>query len=153
MKKYILVFALLLPAGGLAQQYTIDWYKVAGGGGTSSNGQYAVSGTVGQHDAGGPLTGGQYSLTGGFWSIIGVVQAAGRPRLSIRQSGNYVIVSWPDTGDYILQQNNNPGVPSGWTTSGYSVSTNNGTDSITIALPSGNLPLPTANLFFRLVNP
>jgi len=35
-----------------AQTYSIDWYKIAGGGGTSTGGVYAVSGTIGQHDAG-----------------------------------------------------------------------------------------------------
>ncbi len=146
MKKYILFFGLLLPAVSLAQQYTIDWYKVAGGGGTSTNGQYVVSGTVGQHDAGGPLTGGRYSLSGGFWSIISVVQTTGAPMLSITQSGNSVIVSWPDTGNYILQQRKNLAAPIGWINSGYSITTNNGTNSIIITQPTGNL-------FFRLINP
>ncbi len=146
MKKYILFFGLLLPAVSLAQQYTIDWYKVAGGGGTSTNGQYVVSGTVGQHDAGGPLTGGRYSLSGGFWSIISVVQTTGAPMLSITQSGNSVIVSWPDTGNYIMQQRKNLAAPIGWINSGYSITTNNGTNSIIITQPTGNL-------FFRLINP
>jgi hypothetical protein len=129
-----------------AQQYSIDWYKISGGGGTSSNGQYSVSGTIGQHDAGGAMTGGAYSVTGGFWSLISVVQTAGGPVLSIAHSGNSVIVSWPATAGYTLQQNNNVAVPTGWTTSGYSVSTSHGTNSITITAPSGNL-------FFRLANP
>ena len=60
-----------------AQNYSIDWYKIAGGGGTSSNGQFSVSGTIGQHDAGGPMTGGNFSLTGGFWSLLSVVQSVG----------------------------------------------------------------------------
>jgi hypothetical protein len=60
-----------------AQSYSIDWYKIAGGGGTSTGGTYTVSGTIGQHDAGGPMTGGNYSLTGGFWALISVVQTAG----------------------------------------------------------------------------
>ena len=47
-------------------QYAIPWWKVAGGGGTSTNGQYSLSGTIGQPDAGGPLTHGQHSVTGGF---------------------------------------------------------------------------------------
>jgi hypothetical protein len=38
MKKLFLLFGLLLPATGFAQQYSIDWYKIAGGGGTSSKG-------------------------------------------------------------------------------------------------------------------
>jgi hypothetical protein len=127
-----------------AQTYSIDWYKIAGGGGTSTGGVYAVSGTIGQHDAGGPMTGGSYSLTGGFWSLIAVVQTAGLPNLAISHSGNSVIVSWPNTGSYTLQQNANLAVPSGWATSGYSINTANGTNSITITSPTGNL-------FFRLI--
>jgi hypothetical protein len=52
-----------------AQNYSIDWFKVAGGGGTSSNGTYQVSGTIGQPDASGAMTGGNYSLVGGYWSL------------------------------------------------------------------------------------
>jgi hypothetical protein len=147
MKRLILLFGLLIPAVSSAQSYSIDWYKVAGGGGTSSgtNGAsvYAVSGTIGQHDASSAMTGGAYSLTGGFWSLISVVQTAGAPTLTITQSGNSVIVSWPDTGSYTLQQNSNLAAAAGWTTNGYTISTNNGTNSITITSPVGNL-------FFRL---
>ncbi len=89
------------------------------------------------------MSGGTYSLTGGFWSLISVVQTAGAPTLTIAQSGNSVIVSWPDTGSYTLQQNNNLATPAGWMTSGYTISTSNGTNSITITPPTGNL-------FFRL---
>jgi hypothetical protein len=46
--------------------YTIPWYTVDGGGGTSSGGIYALQGTAGQPDAG-VLTGGEYTLTGGYW--------------------------------------------------------------------------------------
>jgi hypothetical protein len=142
MKKAILMLGLLIPVISFAQSYTIDWYKVAGGGGTSTGGTYQVSGTIGQHDAGGPMTGGQYSVTGGFWSLISVVQTAGLPNLVITHSGNSVLVSWPDTGSYTLQQNSNLAGGS-WTTSGYTITTANGTNSITITPPTGNL-------FFRL---
>ena len=146
MKKLILFSFLAsatLPA--LAQSYSIDWYKIAGGGGTSTNGQYVISGTIGQHDAGGPMTGGNYSLTGGFWALISVVQTVGLPNLSITHSGNSVIISWPNTGSYTLQQNSVL-TSAGWTTSGYTITTANGTNSITITSPTGNL-------FFRLQAP
>jgi len=145
-------FALASPMRLIAQSYTIDWYKVAGGGGTSAGtnggGVYSVSGTIGQQDASGAMTGGNYSLTGGFWSLISVVQSAGVPNLTITQAGNSVIVSWPNTGSYTLQQNSNLSAPAGWATSGYSVTTNSpaGTNSISITPPTGNL-------FFRLANP
>ena len=139
----IIIMALLLPLGATAQSFSIDWYKVAGGGGTSTGGVYAVSGTIGQPDAGAPMSGGSYSLTGGFWSLISVVQTAGLPNLTITHAGNSVIVSWPNTGSYTLQQNGNLAVPAGWTATGYSITTSNGTNSITVAPPTGNL-------FFRL---
>jgi hypothetical protein len=143
VKKIILLFTLLIPAIGFAQNYSIDWYKISGGGGTSGNSQYTVSGTIGQHDAGQQMSGGSYSLTGGFWALISVVQTTGLPNLIITHSGNSVIVSWPDTGSYTLQQNSNLSASGGWTTSGYSITTANGTNSITITPPTGNL-------FFRL---
>ena len=61
----ILHSSFCLPARG--QSYSIDWNKVAGGGGVSTGGVYTVTGTIGQPDAG-AMTGGSYSLTGGFWS-------------------------------------------------------------------------------------
>ena len=39
------------------------------------------------------MTGGNYSLTGGFWSLI-AVQMPGAPLLTITQVGNQAIVSW-----------------------------------------------------------
>ena len=39
---------LALQSSAFAQTYSIDWYKVAGGGGTSTGGVYSVSGTIGQ---------------------------------------------------------------------------------------------------------
>ena len=145
---FVLTSAFCLRA--LGQSYSIGWYKIAGGGGTSTgtNGAsvYSVSGTIGQHDAGTVMTGGNYSLTGGFWSLVAAVQTPGAPMLTITQSGNSVIVSWPDTGSYTLQQNSNLAAAAGWTTNGYTISTNNGTNSITITSPVGNL-------FFRLGSP
>jgi hypothetical protein len=147
MKKLILSLSLFIPVAGFAQTYSIDWYKVAGGGGSSAGGVYSVSGTVGQQDASGAMTGGAYSLTGGFWSLIALVQTAGLPNLTISQAGNTVTVSWPNTGNYSLQQNSNLAVPAGWATSGFTVTTNAvpGTNSIAITPPAGNL-------FFRLAH-
>ena len=53
VRKIILILSLLFPVIGFAQAYSIDWYKIAGGGGTSTDGTYPVSGTIGQPDAGG----------------------------------------------------------------------------------------------------
>jgi hypothetical protein len=141
MKKLILLFGLLLPALSQAQSYSIDWYKIAGGGGTSTGGVYSVSGTVGQHDAGGPMTGGNYSLTGGFWALLSVVQTPGAPALYITGSGNTVTMYWQDVSGWSLQQNANLATAS-WTASS-GVTTSNGTNYL-------NFSSPTGNLFFRL---
>jgi hypothetical protein len=148
MKKILLLtLALGLKSTVLhAQSYNINWYKIAGGGGTSGSSTYSLSGTAGQPDASGPLTGGNYSLTGGFWSLVSLVQTPGVPSLRITHgSPAGVTVSWPATGSYTLQQNSNLAGGS-WTTSGYSVSNSNGTNSVIITPPNGNL-------FFRLSNP
>ncbi len=147
MKKIIqCAVVTLLVSTAFAQPYSISWYKIAGGGGTSTGATYQVTGTIGQPDASAAMSGANYSITGGFWSLISVVQTAGLPNLVVTHSGNSVIISWPATGSYTLQQNGNLSAPANWATSGYSISTTNGTNSITITSPAGNL-------FFRLSNP
>lgn len=120
-----------------AQGYAINWYKVAGGGGTSSGGSYSVSGTIGQADASSAMTGGNYSLTGGFWSFIAVVQTAGAPTLYISHSGTTVTVYWQNVSNWTLQQNGNLTVPTGWNNNS-SYSQSNGTNILTLTNPSGN---------------
>ena len=58
-------------AASAGPSYAIDWSTIDGGGGTSSAGAYTLSGTIGQHDASGALTGGNYALVGGFWAGVG----------------------------------------------------------------------------------
>ena len=136
--------SLLLAANGSAQTYSINWYKIAGGGGTSSGGQYTVSGTIGQPDASTAMTGGNYSLTGGFWAFISVVQTAGAPTLYISQSGKTVTVYWQNVSGWTLQQNNNPAAPASWTLNGsWSTQRNQLSESYFAHGPS----------FFRLANP
>jgi len=137
----VILFALSSLAH--AQPYAIDWYKISGGGGTSTGATYQVSGTIGQPDAGSAMSGGPYSVTGGFWSLIAVVQTAGLPSLCITHSTNSVIVSWPNTTSCTLQTKNVLASASVWNAYGGTVNTSNGTNSITIHPPTGNL-------FFRL---
>ena len=139
-----LIFCLLLSAFGqwARGQYSIDWSTIDGGGGTSTNGQYSLSGTIGQAEAGGMMSGGSYSLTGGFWSLISIVQTTGAPRLNITHSGNSVTVCWQNSGSWALQQNSNLAAPAGWASCS-GVTTSNGTNSVTLVNPSGRL-------FYRL---
>jgi hypothetical protein len=148
MKNYLkslpILAALLLPFIASAQSYSIDWYKISGGGGMSTGATYTVTGTIGQHDAGGPLAGGQYSVVGGFWAIISVYQIPGAPTLYISHSGNTVTVYWQDVSPWTLQQDNTVAV-SGWSTSS-GIINSSGTNYL-------NITPPTGNLFFRLHHP
>ncbi|HMP84964.1 MAG TPA: hypothetical protein PKA41_19915 [Verrucomicrobiota bacterium] len=89
----------------IAQNYSLDWSTIDSGGGDSVGGTYSLSGTIGQPDAG-AMSGGNFSLQGGFWTIA-AVQIPGAPLLTIRAtSTNTVIISWPSpsTG-FSLHQN------------------------------------------------
>lgn len=146
MKNFLLLASLWIPAIGFTQQYSMDWFKVAGGGGTSTGGVYSVSGTIGQPDAGGALAGGNYSVTGGFWSLISVLQTPGAPLLTITRSGANVIVSWPSpSAGFSLQQNPDLATTD-WTSFVGPVGDDGTTKSVT------NSP-PTGNKYFRLVYP
>jgi hypothetical protein len=127
-----------------AQSYSVDWYSIDGGGGTSTGGVYAVTGTIGQPDAG-HTSGGNYSLDGGFWGIIAAVQTPGAPTLSVSLTAtNTVLVSWPypSTG-FNLQQNPVLG-------------TTNWTGVTNSPVQAGQLwqvivPQPAGNRFYRLL--
>lgn len=73
MRSALLAASLSVLAVGsavMADPFTITWYTIDGGGGTSSGGSFTLSGTIGQPDAGAAMTGGSFSLTGGFWAGI-----------------------------------------------------------------------------------
>ena len=146
MKNIFLTLGLLLPLFGYAQTYSVDWYKISGGGGTSTNGQYSISGTIGQPDASGVMSGGQFSVTGGFWAIVSVVQTPGAPTLFVSGSGNNVTVYWQDVAGWNLVQSGNLTTPIGSWSASSSPTLTNGTNYL-------NLTNPAGNLFFRLKNP
>jgi hypothetical protein len=143
----IILLALALTAlvsRAQAQTYSIDWYTIDGGGGTSTGGTYQVSGTIGQPDAGGPMTNGQYAVTGGFWALA-AVQTPGVPRLWVsRTTTNTVVVWWalPDTG-WQLRSATSLVAGSTWTDISPPYQTN-----------ASNLyyvePVPSGNKFYRL---
>lgn len=147
MKSLPLFAALIgLSIEALAADYSVSWFKIAGGGGTSTNGQFSLSGTIGQHDACGPMSGGNYSLTGGFWALF-AVQAPGAPLLSIaRTTTNTVIVFWPSPSiGWNLQENTNSVSTSNWVDHPFPA--DNGTIKYILINP------PEGARFFRLVHP
>jgi hypothetical protein len=111
---------------------------------------YAVSGTIGQPDAG-VMSGGNFSLQGGFWAVVAAIQTPGAPLLTItRDLGTgTVTVSWdaPATG-FILDQTatltGSPAIP--WSQVGFPYQTNAGRILI-------NVPSPAGNQFYRLRKP
>jgi hypothetical protein len=124
----------------------MDWFTIDGGGGTSTGGVYSVSGTIGQPDAG-PMSGGNFTLEGGFWAMIAAVQTPGAPLLRVvLTSTNTVIVAWPapSTG-FSLQQNAALG------TTNWSGVTNS--QSVVGSENQVLIPLPGGNRFYRLKSP
>jgi len=133
-----IIFAIALSTH--AQQYTIDWFTIDGGGGTSSGGGYTLSGTIGQPDAG-TLTGGGYVLEGGFWGGAFAVQQVGSPTLFIERVGLQVRITWdPNTPGFVLQETTNLSNSASWGT------TPGGFNGLTI-------PASGPTKFYRLQRP
>lgn len=147
MKKIILLIGLLLPSLGVAQSYSVDWFTIDGGGGLSTGGVYTVSGTIGQPDAG-LMSGGNFTLQGGFWGVVSLIQTPGAPLLSITLTNRNVTISWPTPADgFLLEQTNRlTGLPGLWpgVSSGYA--TNSTNISVTV-------PASPGNQYFRLRKP
>jgi len=126
----------------LLAQYAIDWHTIDDGGGTSTNGQYSLSGTLGQPDASNAMTNGQYSVTGGFWALPQAVQTEGAPTLMIAPAGaGLAQLAWtPPSTNWVLQE---------------TLSLNSGTWSNS---PSGStnpiaVPVTVPTKFYRLFKP
>ena len=129
---FLLPSAFCLRAWG---QYSIDWSTVDGGGGTSTGGEYSVSGTLGQPESGG-MSGGGFTLEGGFWPGVIVPSTGEAPTLFIQAAGDSVIISWsPVSADFALE------------------TTGDLTSPTWVPAPAGNpveIPLVYARQFFRL---
>ncbi|MEJ5344535.1 MAG: hypothetical protein WHS83_06465 [Chloroflexus sp.] len=82
VSRVLLVVLIVLPALALTSSggpYNLNWWTVDGGGYTvSTGGSYALGGTVGQTDAG-VLSGGSYTLSGGFWGGVEVTYQVWTP--------------------------------------------------------------------------
>jgi len=141
MKQLLLAIAsaalLVLPVR--AQTFSVDWYTVDGGAGSSTGGVYTVTGTIGQPDAG-VITGGNFTLAGGFWGVITAVQTEGAPALDIFISTtNTVVVSWPaPSAGWVLQQNTNSVNSVSWSNVVNGILDDGTTKTLVINPPSGN---------------
>jgi hypothetical protein len=94
--------------GVAAEDLSIDWYTVDGGGGSTSAGEFTLSGTVGQTDAGMlvPFCCGNMSVLGGYWSQFIDVDQPDGPLLCISLTRtNTVLLSWRNYhAGYALQE-------------------------------------------------
>jgi hypothetical protein len=146
MKKLALLsgqgFLFAIAIVSKAQPFAIDWFTIDGGGDTSTGGVYSVSGTIGQPDASGPMTNGQFSVTGGFWALPTVIQTGETPTLTIVPAtpGNATISWTPNTPGWILQET--------WVLSAANW-TNSPSGSTNPVLVSATLPTK----FYRLFKP
>ena len=138
---------LVLTSGALsAQNYAIDWFTVDGGGGTSTGAVYSVSGTSGQPDAG-KMSGGAYTLDGGFWGIVAAVQTPGAPLLTITRSSANAIISWPaPAAGFELEMRDGLSAGGSWVTVTNTPVATNDQKTVTIGITSGSK-------FYRLRRP
>jgi hypothetical protein len=141
------VLGLAVTALAFAADYSIDWYTVDGGGGTSTGGVYSLSGTIGQPDAG-AMSGGNYTLVGGFWGVVAAIQTPGAPWLTIGRTNASVVVSWPTPAEgFVLQQTPVLSAgPSPWVQVPFPYTTNPSDIRVTF-------PAPVGNKYFRLYKP
>jgi hypothetical protein len=143
---WLLCFCFLLSAFCFCAhaQYSLNWSTIDGGGGTSTGDVYSVSGTIGQPDAA-TMSGGGFTLNGGFWGIIAAIQTPGTPLLSIISTGpNTLTISWPSPSAGWILQHNSDLKTTNWGTPPQVVS-DNGTEKFIIVSPA------TGNRFYRLI--
>ena len=76
MKNNFLAIILIISTTSLAQSggdFEIKKSSIDAGGGESAGGNFKVNGTIGQADATAEISGGNFSLTAGFWSSEPVI--------------------------------------------------------------------------------
>ena len=142
LRRWFVMVPFLMVAMAGAQNFSIDFFTIDGGGGTSTGGEYELTGTIGQSDAG-VLEAGEFSLIGGFWGIS-IIQG---PPFSIQKlpdSSVRVFWSAPGTGLF-LEETSSLGAPfpSSWAPLLTPYNTNGMEISITI-------PASEAMKFYRL---
>ena len=78
--------ALIAGTAGMAPASPeMPWSSIDGGSARMAGAGYTLTGTVGQHDAGGEATGNGYSLRGGYWQIVRSAGALGCNQADLAQ--------------------------------------------------------------------
>jgi hypothetical protein len=132
----------------LHAEYSIQTFRIAGGGALNgSGGAYTLSGTIGQPEALGFLTGEPYSAIGGFWASPLSISNPAIPMLDVEQLKNGDIrVFWPLPATRLVldQADSLTGTsqPNAWTQVAFPYQTN--ASHVFIIVP------PTKSRFYRL---
>ena len=98
--------ALVVLRGSAVGDYAVDWWSSDGGGAaTSTGGSYSLGGTIGQPDAGPAMTGGAFSIIGGFWGAalppaLSISGSAGIPGATLTYTGGSTTAN--GSGDYSI---------------------------------------------------
>lgn len=126
--------------------FAVDRSVISSGGGTSTNGAFSITGTLGQPDAGPRLTGGVFTVDGGFWGAVTLQQTPGAPLLTLQHlkvSGT-LFFSWPITAEsYVLDSSPLVGPAASWTPVSASVQLDGQHRTVT-------LPQQPGQRYFRL---
>ena len=145
----ILIGLMLLPCVARAQSdFTLDWFAVAAGGGDSSGGDFELSATLGQPDAG-DMAGGDFAILGGFWSIVLEPEPPTAFSVAVRLDQGSVVISWPATGSagFLLEEALTLATPTiTWNPVNVAPQSSDGSKSV-------RLPLAAGSRFYRLHKP
>jgi hypothetical protein len=92
---------LLASAAAAVAQFDLSWNTVDGGGDMfTTGGTYQLSGTIAQPDAG-VMTGGNFTLVGGFWSV-----AAAGPQICRGDLNCDGVIDFGDINPFVLALSN-----------------------------------------------
>jgi hypothetical protein len=77
MASAISMTAVVAARFGGPPDYDLSWHTIDGGGGISSGASLELTGTIGQPDASSTLSGGAFTIVGGFWPGVGALPCEG----------------------------------------------------------------------------
>jgi len=117
MTRALAAALLLCAARAQAQVYDAAWHTVDSGGAMGvSGGTLTLGGTIGQPDAGGPLTGGSFTLHSGFWAIAAGGALGAQADLAVTKTDGVTAVVPGQTVTYaIVVTNAGPSAAAGAT--------------------------------------
>ena len=144
-RRFLIVLAVIAaPMLVWADPFSVPWWKVSSGGGTSEGGSFTISGIIGQPESGVTSSGGNYSVTTGFWSRVNVIQVDGLPELKILRSAKAnVVLTWTEGEAPLTIEESPDAKPGSWSPTARQIVSVGNARQITISGATGRS-------FFRL---